>query len=648
MKNIISFLFFLLWLCPALAQSSFIDELRKLYRVSELPLFDASKMSQVSSFDPTGGNDDGFSGKYSYLRVEKEEFVMAEFKGSGIINRIWTPTPSNDSIRFYFDGEKEARINVPFMELFAGNKFPFVSPLCGSEIGGFYCYLPIPYKKSLKITYKGTGLKFHQIQNKSLNVDSKFESYSSDLFVRNRSVLDTISQVWRGHLKPYELYSKEKVKMKRVSLTMLPGQNKTVFSSKVGGRIIGIELNVGDKLDGLYRDIIFNACWDGGGYSLKLPLADFFGYAYGKPSMQSFLIGSDKNKCYSYLPMPFDSSAEISLDYLLRDACSQDAINVLATVYYIDEPRDKKHEGKFYAQWRRDVKSAKGIPYTVADIQGRGHYLGTVLIAQGLEKGMTLFWEGDDTSVIDGITKMNGTGSEDYFNGGWYAVTDRWDRGISLPVHGSLEYDLKTARTGGYRWFLSDKISFSKSYNLSMEHGPEGNELDVDYTSVAYFYGENPLFVNSDLTVANRTVSQLSDIVLLAQDFTTRLYWSSSMTLEEDGVTFNSYPSNYWATNIDFEAVPIAQISLNGLDFGKYSLSVCYDPLHTDSSFSIWQRTQSIGNWILPKQQKANGMVTVAIGTINITEQLNTITLRRKKEQVTKLKIHSFLLKRID
>ena len=58
---------------------------------------------------------------------------------------------------------------------------------------------------------------------------------------------------------------------------------------------------------------------------------------------------------------------------------------------------------------------------------------------------------------------IHGTGSEDYFNGGWYAVMDRWDRGVSLPIHGALLYDLKTARTGGYRFYLSDKVNFDSS-----------------------------------------------------------------------------------------------------------------------------------------------------------------------------------------
>ena len=105
---------------------------------------------------------------------------------------------------------------------------------------------------------------------------------------------------------------------------------------------------------------------------------------------------------------------------------------------------------------------------------------------------MTTFFEGDDVATIDGEMRMHGTGSEDAFNGGWYALLDRWDRAVSLPVHGSLDYDLPMSRTGGYRFFLGDRLSFEESIRLTIEHGPEGNAVPVDYTSVAYYYGDTP------------------------------------------------------------------------------------------------------------------------------------------------------------
>ena len=99
---------------------------------------------------------------------------------------------------------------------------------------------------------------------------------------------------------------------------------------------------------------------------------------------------------------------------------------------------------------------------------------------------MTGFFEGDDSTYMDGKMRLHGTGSEDYYNGGWYAMLDRWDRGVSLPLHGSLDYSLPMARTGGYRFYMNDKLSFEREFYMGIEHGPSGNEYPVDYTSVAF------------------------------------------------------------------------------------------------------------------------------------------------------------------
>ncbi len=48
------------------------------------------------------------------------------------------------------------------------------------------------------------------------------------------------------------------------------------------------------------------------------------------------------------------------------------------------------------------TREQSGRPHTFADIKGKGHYVGTLLQAQGLKAGMTIFFEGDDSTSIDG------------------------------------------------------------------------------------------------------------------------------------------------------------------------------------------------------------------------------------------------------
>ena len=112
-------------------------ELRQLNDFSLLPQYrNDTKVYQISSYDTTGGNNDGFGGTYSFVRKEGNFHVLADLKGPGVVNRIATPTPTAGMLAFYFDGETSPRIRIPYIELFSGKHFPFVKPLVGNEVGG--------------------------------------------------------------------------------------------------------------------------------------------------------------------------------------------------------------------------------------------------------------------------------------------------------------------------------------------------------------------------------------------------------------------------------------------------------------------------------------------------------------------------------
>lgn len=649
MKHIITSLFILIFSLGLFAQDNYKNELRNLYDLAWLPQYVDGISEQVSSYDITGGNNDGFSGTYSYIRKEGNDLVILDVKGAGIIHRIWTPTPSRDTIQFFFDGEKKPRINMPFIDLFSDNVFPFKAPLCGNEIGGYFCYLPISFNRSIKIVYKGEpiDLKFHQIQYRLLPKSKSIESFSFALLQKHKDVLTQIDKTW-SKKNPAIDFSDSKIKQAKISITLHPGEEKQIVNLTQGGRIVGLEFDNNNNLQDAYRQLSFNVNWDSESKNaIELPFHDFFGYAYGQPSMSAFPIGASKGKYYSYLPMPYDESAILNLAYHKTEEKSQPDIIINGTVFYTNERRNPSTEGKLYTQYRREINPQKGKPYLIADIKGKGHYVGTIISAQGLEDGMTLFWEGDDCSIIDGIMKMHGTGSEDYFNGGWYAVTDRWDRGISLPIHGSLIYDLKTSRTGGYRFLLSDKINFNSSYNLTIEHGPENNQLEVDYSSVGFFYADKPVFENNLDEVSNPLTSPQNNI-LLAQDLTMRLYWYTKADFQQSIMTISSKWEKDWVTDIDFEAIPMVQIDLTGLENGRYKVALVQQHVENGLPFTVWQRTKPVSDWIPTAFGIDGDKETVNIGEIEITEQLKTITLRKKKQKNAEVRIEKFIFTKLN
>jgi len=103
----------------AVAKGEGVPAVEQLHRLDLLPRLKQSiRVGFVSSYDRTGGNDDGFSGKYSFVRKEAGGLVLADLKGPGVIHRIWTPTPTDDETEFYFDGESSPRIRLKFRDLF--------------------------------------------------------------------------------------------------------------------------------------------------------------------------------------------------------------------------------------------------------------------------------------------------------------------------------------------------------------------------------------------------------------------------------------------------------------------------------------------------------------------------------------------------
>jgi len=384
-------------------------ELMKLYDVQGLPLYEQASSYQISSFDSTGGNDDGFNGTYSFLRRNSDSTLLIfDTAGPGVIQRIWTPTPTEDTLDFYIDDPARITFSIKYSDLFSGQVYPFISPVCGNELGGYFCYFPIPYQKSCKIVCRGKKLQFHQIQFKTHLTSAHVKSISFPLNEDEKRNLESLKEKWNNPTKDISnYYDLDALKTAKSSISLSPGEKKLVFEYKNGGRILGIEMNPSDIFSGLDKQIDIIISWDDEQPAVNIPVADFFGYAFGKPSMQSYLLGSQANKNYCYFPMPFDKSAQIWLNYRKSDQ-AMPLVNIEWQTYYSETPRNPATEGKFYTEWNRDSNPAPGTPHYFLDRDGKGHLVGTILQAQGLKAGMTLFFEGDDSTAVDGKNNIHG------------------------------------------------------------------------------------------------------------------------------------------------------------------------------------------------------------------------------------------------
>lgn len=246
------------------------------------------------------------------------------------------------------------------------------------------------------------------------------------------------------------------------------------------------------------RLLTLRVYWDGEEHpSIECPIGDFFGIGHGVD--KSFIslpirVSSDGRGRNCYWPMPFRKSARITVTNESDARCH-------AFYFYIDWQKHAslpENTAYFHAMYRQEYPCVMGRNYLLADIQGRGHYVGTIQSVYHISSGW--YGEGDDFFYLDGEAepRLRGTGTEDYFCDGWGF------RQQDGPFYGTPLWEGYDAgsRSTAYRFHLPDPITFKTSLRAEIEHKggqtfPDGTgsgyiERDDLMSSVAFWYQEEP------------------------------------------------------------------------------------------------------------------------------------------------------------
>jgi len=276
-----------------------------------------------------------------------------------------------------------------------------------------------------------------------------------------------------------------------------PGETLELANVKGPGKLTHLWMTILPSEPGYSRLMTIRIYWDGEkSPSVECPIGDFFGVGHGVDSAFDSLPirdGANGKARNCYWVMPFRKSAKVTVS---NDG-SEGTWGFYFNVDFENCPV-AKDAPYFHASYRQEHPAKKGN-YLIADIEGKGHYVGTVLSVHSVTPG---WWgEGDEFAYIDGEKEpsIRGTGLEDYFceawglrkGGGLYSGTSYWEGGSP------------GARTTCYRWHIPDPIRFTKSLRFEIEHkgvaaGPDGkdlgnnNEREDDYSSVAFWYQLEP------------------------------------------------------------------------------------------------------------------------------------------------------------
>lgn len=469
-----------------------------LYELDRLARLRAPGVHVVgfSSYDRKGGNDDGFNGTYSKIRVEDGDSVLAEVDGPGVIQRIWTTHTSgehaglldrkNEHIKIYLDGQPKPALDVPLETIFSGAHPHFPRPLVTEGSGGFVSYVPIPFRNGCKVVVEGQGVRFYQIGVLALPTAEGVATFTEEPSAQVRAELDKAKGLWSKPEADETLTSANS----RVAEYQVEGlaHSEHVFSLPRGPATIrSIELEPTAETVDAWRSARLRIIWEAeedGAAGVDLPFTYAFGALADAIDFQSLLIGRRGNIWYNRFPMPYRRKATLRID-------AENPIQGKLRVRFQKEVA--ADAGYFRASYREALPTRRKKDFNWLDVQGRGHFAGVLMATRGRAK-LPYWLEGDDRFTVDGKLAIHGTGSEDFFNCGWYALEGRLNGPAAYPSHGFPIYrspEKEVWQAAAYRWNVADPVPFSTSITAGIEHGGE-NQFEADFRGGVFWYSAQP------------------------------------------------------------------------------------------------------------------------------------------------------------
>ena len=290
-----------------------------------------------------------------------------------------------------------------------------------------------------------------------------------------------------------------------------PGETRVLADLKGPGVIRHIWLTFNDARPNWLEaggsaapdEVVLRMYWDDAkAPAVEAPLGDFFGAGFGKrlelisAPVQVETGGDGYN---SFWPMPFFKRGLVTVT-------NESPKNVRSFYYQIDYEEDASlgpDTAYFCAQYHQAFPEKLGQDYLLADIEGKGHYVGTVMSIRS--RSPLWFGEGDARIYVDGDRKpsIQGTGTEDYFLMAWGLTEGLY------PYFGCTYLSPDTESLGTeycmYRWHVADPVRFTKSLRFEFEHTGwisadetesgkiEGHvEREDDIATVAFWYQAGP------------------------------------------------------------------------------------------------------------------------------------------------------------
>jgi Protein of unknown function (DUF2961) len=460
---------------------------------------------QFSSFDRQERNDD-FSHCLSRAR---DGCVIAEHAGTGEIDRMWFTRDFGNvgrtgNIEVELDGRVVVHASVQaLVDGVLGP--PFVFPLVADAArssGGNLVLVPMPFRRSMRIVTDADPV-YYQVTYRVFA-----DTAGVPAFDPRDPALDVIAKLRAaGAADPKPAQPGAVTSSRDVGLA--PGGSAVLADLAGPGAIDALRLRLPPRtppavLAGLRVRLTFD-----GLPAVDAPLSQFFGSGLGG-RVAGLLLAMDPTGSgwfSAWWPMPYRSRATVEL----ADETPA-AVAFHAEVIAAPDPRWDAWLGaaQVAGYFRADshaMPTLPGVDYGLLDKTGAGKLVGVSATLRGPRSRVYL--EGNERLFVDGARtpQVPGTGTEDFFGGGWY-----FDFGtFNDPMNGEPANPHETPACAGdctdaYRVLVGDAVPFGRSIAFGIEHGGH-DDVAAAYSSTAFWYGRDGprLAVVDSVSVAGGT-----------------------------------------------------------------------------------------------------------------------------------------------
>jgi len=470
------------------ANQSVVTGLEAMAKVERLPFLypPGTKKNRFISYDPSGGNGFGLLQSTFKRYIDKKgELVLFDSYGPGCLYRqqmnIWINNgigkkSATIRIKYYFDDDTVAKVDVPVKAFFRGDQAPFKAPLMMLDKNNKFgiCYYPFSFKKRLKVTLSDTLIARLLKQNNDDGCNwyqYDYLTYPQGTNVKTWSPgSDNYDELVKRQWEHTGSDPKDTTRNRYVnrSVSLEPGQKSVIFEIGQQASVSSIKLAISPYNPETFYNTYIRVFWDDQKQpAIYMPISYLFGGGGPKDnkwdaSLSNLLFGfnSKQHTMYCYWPMPFWKNARIEILNRGKEKISSLVSKVgyqPAAVYRYPE----NEAAYFMAKLTKD--SASGVltrkfkqPYVTAfKEEGYGH-----VVSVNMWSGNFLE-DGDEFTYIDNqrMPWIHGDGTEDDFNQGWGGFT------YGKPLWGAVVSGVK----GSYRIHMNEPYVFYNSIDMRFE-----------------------------------------------------------------------------------------------------------------------------------------------------------------------------------